>query len=191
MSPAATESAVRDYLRAVKDPSSLRDDSSIAGLRKQLEEADDGLERLRLRQQIADAESPNLQRYEEGFVTHAKAWADEIGIGAKAFAEEGVPNDVLRRAGFSVTGRRGRGASKSSGSSGRGPRRSRVTVDQVRAAIPKGGFTIKKLQDLSGASPAVVRKVVVEEEGAGRLVKGGADPDHRGPGRAPVLYRRA
>ena len=191
MSPAATESAVRDYLRAVKDPSSLRDDSNIAGLRKQLEDADDGLERLRLRQQIADAESPNLERYEEGFVTHAKAWADEIGIGVKAFTEEGVSNDVLRRAGFSLPGRRGRGTNKSTGSSGRAPRRSRVTVDQVRAAIPQGGFTIKRLQDLSGASPAVVRKVVVEEEGAGRLVKGGADPDHRGPGRAPVLYRRA
>jgi len=168
MSPAATESAVRDYLRAVKDPSSLRDDSSIAGLRKRLEETDDGLERLRLRQQIADAESPNLERYEEGFVTHAKAWADEMGIGVKAFTEEGVPNEVLRRAGFSVAGRRGRGASKSGGSSARAPRRSRVTVDQVRAAIPQGGFTIKQLQDASGASPAVVRKVVVEEESAGR-----------------------
>lgn len=191
MSPAATDSAVRDYLRAVKDPSSLRDDSTIADLRKKLEEADDGLERLRLRQQIADAESPNLARYEEGFITHAKAWADEMGIGVKAFTEEGVSNDVLRKAGFSLPGRRGRGANKSSAASGRAPRRSRVTVDQVRAAIPQGGFTIKKLQDVSGASPAVVRKVVVEEEAAGRLVKGGADPDHRGPGRAPVLYRRA
>lgn len=191
MPAAAAESAVRDYLRALQDPNSLRDDDKISDLTNQLDKSDDGLERLRLRQQLMDAEVPSIERFEDDFVTHAKAWADESGISSKAFAEEGVANEVLRRAGFSVAGgRRGRAVARGAAPGPR-TRRSRVTADEVRAAIPSGSFTIKTLQDASGASPAVVRKVVAEEEQAGRLTSGGTDPDHRGPGRAPILYRKA
>jgi len=153
--------------------------------------------RLFPRQQLLDAEAPNVERLEEGSVTHAKAWADHIPISVNAFAAEGVPADVLRRAGFPVAapfrGRRRtpRGAEQAVATVAR---RSYVTVDEVRAAIPDGAFTIKTLQEASGASPAVVRKVVAEEESAGRLRSEGTDPDHpnyRGPGRAPVLYRKA
>lgn len=191
MPAAAAESAVRDYLRAMQDPGSLRDDARINDLQKQLEKSDDGLERLRLRQQLMDAQAPSIETYEDGFVTHAKAWADESGITSKAFLDEGVSNEVLRRAGFDVGGpRRGRSSRNSSGTVTR-TRRSRVTAEEVRNAIPGGTFTIKTLQDASGASPAVVRKVVAEEEQAGRLTSEGTDPDHRGPGRAPILYRKA
>lgn len=185
MSPAAAETAVRDYLRVLKDPSSLRDDDKIEALQKQLDDSTDALERLRIRQQLLDLEEPSSDRYEEGFLTHAKAWADEQGISVKAFTDEGVPTEVLRKAGFAVGGRRGRGGRTAT------PRakRSRVTTEEVRTMIPRGAFTIKTLQDASGASPAVVRKVVAEEEAAGRLRSEGTDPDHRGPGRAPILYR--
>ena len=192
MPNAAAETAVRDYLRALKDPASLRDEDTINDLTKRLEQSDDALERLRLRQQLLDAEAPNVERLEEGFVTHARAWADAIPISVNAFQAEGVPQDVLRRAGFTVAGaRRGRGARSTAPAGAPRARRSRVTVDEVRAAIPDGTFTIKTLQEASGASPAVVRKVVAEEESAGRLRSEGTDPDHRGPGRAPVLYRRS
>jgi hypothetical protein len=184
MPSATAEAAVRDYLRALKDPASLRDDDTINELRGRLEESDDPVERLRIRQQLLELETPPMDRYEEGFLTHAKAWAEEQGITLKAFTDEGIPGDVLRKAGFQV-GRRGRSAR-----GGARIRRSRVTTEQVRKAIPAGAFTIKTLQDASGASPAVVRKVVAEEEAAGRLRSEGTDPDHRGPGRAPVLYRR-
>jgi len=191
MPNAAAESAVRDYLRALKDPSSLRDEAAINDLTKRLESSDDALERLRLRQQLLDAEAPDVQRLEEAFVTHAKAWADDIPISVNAFSAEGVAPDVLRRAGFPVSGGNGRrGRAPRAGAAPR-TRRSRVTVEEVRAAIPDGTFTIKTLQEISGASPAVVRKVVAEEESAGRLRSEGTDPDHRGPGRAPVLYRKA
>lgn len=191
----SAEAAVRDYLRAVADPGSLRDDDRIANLNGQIEGATDGLERLRLRQQLLDAQEPSVGRYEEGFVTHAKAWADETGVTAKAFADEGVSAAVLRRAGFDVggPGGRGRGRGRPAGTSGDGSgrKRTRVTVAQVREAIPAGTFTIKDLQEASGASPAVVRKVVSEEADAGRLKAQGSDPDHKGPGRAPVLYAKA
>lgn len=183
------ETAVRDYLRALHDPSSLRDDDQIAELTQKLESSQDGVERLRIRQTLMDAETPAVERYEDEFVTHARAWADETGVGVKAFTDEGVPNDVLRRAGFSIAGGRGRRPRNATSAPTRA-RRSRVTVEDVRTAIPGGTFTIKTLQDASGASPAVVRKVVAEEEQAGRLRNEGTDPDHRGPGRAPVLYRK-
>jgi hypothetical protein len=190
MPNAAAETAVRDYLRALKDPASLRDEDVINDLTKRLEQSDDALERLRLRQQLLDAEAPSVERLEEGFVTHAKAWADGTAISVNAFQAEGVAPDVLRRAGFPVTGaRRGRGGRTATVP--QRARRSRVTVDEVRSAIPDGAFTIKTLQEVSGASPAVVRKVVAEEEAAGQLRSEGTDPDHRGPGRAPVLYRKA
>lgn len=186
---ASVEHAVSVYLQALKDPNSLRDDDSITSLEQQLESSPDSLERLRLRQQLLDAQTPSVERYEEGFVTHAKAWADDHEITAKAFAEEGVSAAVLRRAGFDVPGAGGARGRRGASGAGTGRKRTRVTVSEVRDAIPKGTFTIKTLQDLSGASPAVVRKVVSEEMSAGRLKDEGTDQSHRGPGRAPVLYR--
>jgi hypothetical protein len=184
MAASPSEAAVRNYLAALKDPSSLQDSEKIAELESALESSGDELERLRLRQEIIDAQSPPVERYEDEFVTHAKEWADRVGITDRAFLEEGVPPQVLRRAGFRVSGG-GRG-----GRRGPGRTRSRVTTEEVRAAIPRGTFTIKRLQDLSGASPAVVRKVVQEEEAAGRLERAGKDPQHVGPGRSPILYNR-
>jgi hypothetical protein len=35
-----------------------------------------------------------------------------------------------------------------------------------------------------------VRKVVADELAAGRLKEIGPDPDHRGPGRSPTLYKK-
>jgi len=182
--PTPAEDAVRKYLAAVADPSSLRDESALESLRAKIAESTDQVERLKLRQQLSNAEAPALDQYENAFVTHAKAWADENGIGVKAFAAEGVDASVLRRAGFAVAGGgRGRGAR-------RGPRpgSKRTTTAEVKGAMPRGGFTVKVLQDLSGASPAVVRKAITEEIDAGRLEAKGTDPDHRGPGRQPTLY---
>ncbi len=173
---AIDETAVRNYLAVLRDPFALRDDDNIEELRRQLDSAEDELQRLQLRQQILDSESPSVERYEDEFVTHAKSWADQHGISSKAFEAEGVPGGVLRKAGFA-------------GAAGR--TRSRVTVDEVRAAIPKGAFTLKRLQELSGASPVVVRKVVQSELASGGITEEGPDPDHRGPGRAPTLHKRA
>lgn len=178
----SAESAVRTYLAALRDPSSLRNEEQLAALQSQLQTSTDDLERLQLRQQLLDLESPSVQQYEDAFITHARAWSEESGVGAKAFEAEGVPAAVLRKAGLSSSGR-GRGR-------GRRTNRTRVTVDQVRAAIPRSAFTIKTLQEISGASPAVVRKVVADDVAAGKLKEQGTDPDHRGPGRAPTLYKK-
>jgi hypothetical protein len=180
------ESAVRNYLMALNDPSALRDEAGLADLQRRLNEASDAITRLELRQKIMDAEEPQIDRYEADFVTHAKEWAEQNGISSKVFVAEGVDLAVLRRAGFSVPG----GRRAASAGRGRTRTRSRVTTAEVRAAIPKGQFTIKQLQERSGASPAVVRKAVQDEISESRVKEIGTDPYHRGPGRAPVLYER-
>lgn len=182
MASKSAESAVRTYLTALRDPASLRDESRLAQLQAELDSSGDELQRLRLRQQIFDIESPSVGQYEDEFITHAKAWAEEHGVSARAFEAEGVPAQVLRRAGLAPAG--GNRRSRRSGV------RTRVTVDEVRALIPRGSFTIRTLQETSGASPAVVRKVVNEELANGRLKEVGPDPDHRGPGRSPTLYKK-
>lgn len=188
MPTTAAENAVRTYLTALKDPSSLRNDGEIAGLEQRLESSTDQVERVLLRQQLLEARSPSTEQYEEQFVKHAKSWADDKGVSANAFAAEGVPAAVLRRAGFRVRG--GGRARQASGRRRSGPR-TRVTAEEVRSAIPaRGAFTIKQLEERSGASTGVVRKVVQEELEGGKLKEAGPDPDHKGPGRAPVLYRR-
>jgi hypothetical protein len=186
---------VRNYLTSLHDPAALRDDGAIADLQAKIEQSDDELERLQLRQQLLDLQNPSTDHYQDAFIEHAKAWADASGISGDAFLAEGVPATVLRRAGF-------RGVADGGGRSTRSTRsrrtattarpassRSRVSADEIRAAIPSESFTVKDLQERSGASAAVVRRVISEEVNAGRLSDQGADPDHTGPGRAPTVYQ--
>jgi hypothetical protein len=192
---AAAEQVVRTYLAALRDPDSLRDDDAIATVEQQLADTDDPIERLRLHEQLAGLTSPSLDSVEEDFIAHAKAWADESGITDKAFTAEGVDAEVLRKAGFDVAGGRRRGG-RPSGSAKKQQRRrqssgTRVTTEQVIAAMPKKAFTVKQLQEASGASLAVVRKAIAQQVDAGKLTDAGKDMGYSGPGRAPTLYKRA
>ena len=184
----SAERAVREYMVSLRDPSRLRDDSKLAELRQRLDQSEDELERVRLQQQVLEAESPAVDGYENRFIDHAKAWADKTGVSEQAFLAEGVPAKVLRKAGF---GNVGRSATRSSGrSTGSRTAGKRVSAEEVRASIPKGTFTIKDVQDASGASAAVVRRVVNEEVQAGNVKEMGPDAKYRGRGRAPTQYSR-
>lgn len=183
------ETAVRNYLLSIRNPDALRDDKAIAAVKAKLETSGDELERLQLRQQLLELEAPSLERYEDAFVEHAHAWAERTGISAEAFLAEDVPPAVLRRAGFrGVSGGRRR-ATRSAGTT-RTTSKTRVSAEEVRGAIPTGEFTVKDLQDRSGASAAVVRRIIAEEVAEGRVTDEGADPNHSGPGRAPTVYKR-
>lgn len=183
---ATAEEAVRTYLTALREPESLKDDEAIAEMTSQLEQASDVISRLGLQEELAQLQAPSLESVEDEFVVHAKSWADQAGIGTHAFQAEGVESAVLRRAGFDVA--KSRGSKRTSGRRSGG---SRVTTEEVISAMPSSAFTVKQLKEASGASPAVVRKAIKQEEGKGRLVDTGTDPDHSGPGRAPTLYRKA
>lgn len=187
---ANAEKIVRTYLAALKDPSSLMDDDAVTAKQAELDAAEDVITRLRLHDELRSLASPSLETVEDDFVVHGKAWADQQGISAEAFVAEGVPAAVLRRAGFAVSGGT-RGSGRKRAGTTRRSSGTRVTTEEVIAAMPKQAFTVKQLRETSGASPAVVRKAITAEVEAGRLVDAGTDPDHSGPGRAPVLYRRS
>lgn len=181
---ASPEDAVRNYVTALRDPESLRDDKAVQALQAKLDKATDPVERLRLRSDLERAENVDIETFEQDFIAHAKAFSRDTGISAEVLEAEGVPRRVLRKAGLL-------GGSQRSGAS-RG-RRTRVNAESIRAAYPRRGtkFTIADLADASGASTGAVRKVVTEDVNEGVLVNAGASEGTGGPGRAPILYKRA
>jgi hypothetical protein len=186
---ADAETTVRTYLNALRDPKTLRDDDAITAKQDELNAEDDPIKRLQLQEELSRLTAPSVEAIEDDFVVHGKAWADKHGLSAAAFVAEGVPAAVLRRAGFTVDVPKSSGRKRSSGT--RSSSGTRVTTEEVIEAMPKGSFTVKVLQEASGASPAVVRKAINAEVEAGRLTDAGPDPDHSGPGRSPTLYRRS
>lgn len=177
------DAAVRNYLQALKDPESLRDDEAIKKLGRRLEEAEDPLERLKLRAELERAQQVDPLAYEHGFVAHAKRWAQAYGVSAASFKAEGVSDDVLDRAGLTEGRRRQRAPARSS--------LRRVSRDEVRDAMRRhGAFTMRQVQNETGASRETVRAVLNELLDAGEVHHAGPDDSHTGRGRAPSVYQR-
>lgn len=174
------EVAVRSYLQWLEDPDSVRDHAAIAEATSAASNAADPLDRLRALSALQALEAVDGDSFRAGFVDNAASWARENGVTTEAFVTIGVPNDVLVDAGLLES----RGTS--------GPplrkRRTRISPDAVRAAIPTGSFTIAQLEQASGASTATVRKVIAEMTDAGTLRDLGPDQTHAGRGRAPLLF---
>jgi len=175
------EAAVRSYLQWLDDPSSVRDHAAIAEATAASQNAQDPIERLKALSALQVLEAVDGATFRAGFVANAAEWANENAVTAEAFATLGVPADVLAEAGLVK-------ATKVHTSSGK--RRTRVSPDTVRNAIPSVAFTIADLEATSGASTATVRKVIAEMTEAGTLRELGADPKHTGRGRAPLLFTR-
>lgn len=102
------ETAVRKYLLYLEDPTKLRDENEVAIWVKAVDDAEDPLDKLGAIAKLHQVSSVDEEPLREGFVRHAKAWADEQGIPARAFSGLQVPDEVLRQAGFEVAYRRGR-----------------------------------------------------------------------------------
>jgi hypothetical protein len=180
------EDAVRRYLIMLADPDSLRDEVAVGQLQEKLELATDPLEKLSLYSAIERAANVNTQGIREDFHRHARVFAETHGIGPGAFTAMGVPREDLRAAG--LLGAPSRSENRSTGK----PRRTgkRLTIEDVSASLPSGPFTLKQLEELSGASPLTVKKAVDALIAAGSLRQIEPDPDHAGPGRAPRRYVR-
>lgn len=175
------DEAVRAYLSYLQDPHSIVDQEKIASLTEELDNETDPLEQLRLASAIAGLRSGDATQVREGFIRHAKSWAEEnLTAGyVEAFKLLKVEPKVLREAGFSVRGGGKRKSDKQVGSS--------AVVD----AIPEDPFTITELVEATGASGATVRNVILQMVQDGEVVDLGADPNHTGRGRTPKLYQRA
>lgn len=180
------ENSVRRFLVLLTDPDALRDDVAVQQLQGKLADTSDPLERLALFSAIERAANVDAQGIRADFHRDARAFAETHGITSSAFAAMGVSRDDLRAAGLlSAPQRSAPRASEAKRPAGR-----RSTVDDVFAAIPSDPFTLKQLEELSGASTLTVRKAVDAMLLAGSLSQIEPDPAHSGPGRAPRRYVR-
>ena len=194
--PAATsktkaETAVRRYLLYVEDPGQLRDDTEIQKKTRAVEHAVDPIDKLKALAALERASNIDESPLREGFVAHAKAWAETTGVPPAAFRELKVPDDVLRAAGFDLpTGsRRGR----RTGSSTTRQRAKAVPVEDIKAHVLglDGTFILTDVMKGVGGSQATVRKAVDGLVVEGQVEKLGPLADHTGRGRAPIQYSRS
>lgn len=177
----AVEEAVRSYLLMLDDPSWLVAVPEYERLQQEHKQTEDPLERVKLHAQLRELERTLTERCEAGFVACAKEWADAHGVTVGAFQAEGVPAEVLRRAGFAPPEERARRAQP-----GRRTRASPSARD-IRAAMPPGRFTIDDVQQRSQASRGVIRRVIRVMLQRGELEEVSSTEE---PARAGV-YRRA
>lgn len=184
---ATAERIIRRYMLALRDPMSLLDTDEIAGLEKRLDGLTDPIDRVMVRQRILEESTPDFGTAEADFVSVAARWAADQDISVEAFIAEAVPRATLKKAGFAIN----KGNAKQRSSTTRlKPKRARVGRDEIRQRVPSSAFTVSALVDLTGGSPATVRDVVVDLVDRGELVAQGPASDHRGPGRAPMVYKR-
>src|SRR6266540_6056206 len=126
-----SEEAVRQYLRYLEDPNSLRDEQEIQKKTKAVEGATDPIDKLKAIAELERVASVEEEPIRKGFVEHAKAWAEDTGVPVSAFRQLKVPDEVLREAGFSVpTKGRGRRAS-----GGERQRAKAVPIEDIKAWI--------------------------------------------------------
>jgi hypothetical protein len=184
------EAAVRRYLMAVADPTTLIDVEEVDRLDALLAEADDPVDKLRILSARDRASTVNMAEAEEGFVATASAWATANEVSSDAFAQLGVPQQVLVQAGL-ASARNPRPAGRPA-SSARKPNRAgaRVSSSTVAATIPHGPFTASDLASASGATVPTVRKVLAEQVASGAVAVVDPPPLWRGKGRAPTFYSR-
>lgn len=191
MSPASSpEAAVRRYLQWLEDPASLVDADAVARAEAEVATAPDPLARLHALADLEHAREADSDAATEDFVAHARAYAEAESIPVAAFQASGVPDDLLRRAGFEV----GRGGRRASGGGSRRGGRSRspqVSSEELKAAtlrLPRQFTLADVAKEAGGGSPQTVRKAVDEMIAAGKVRNVGPKQDHHGRGRAPTLY---
>jgi hypothetical protein len=188
------EGAVRSYLVYLEDPRKLRDEAAIQRLTQAVLVADDPIDKLRALAELERAAQVDEKAVRSGFVDHARAWAESEDVPVTAFRELGVPDEVLREAGFEVPAglpRRARAARAAGAGTGRTRARA-VPVDEIKAHVLglDGPFVLSDVMSGVGGSPATIRKAVDELVEAGQVARLGPVPDHSGRGRAPVQFMR-
>jgi hypothetical protein len=185
------ETAVRQYLLFLEDPTKLRDDAEIQKRTQAVLDAKDPIDKLKALAELERVAKIDEGPLREGFIKHAKAWSEEVSVPLSAFRELRVSDDVLREAGFDVPATRGRGRGRAS-SEGR-QRAKAVPVEEIKNYVLglKGTFILTDVMNGVGGSQATVRKAIDELIEAGQVEKLGPMPNYSGRGRAPVQYSRS
>lgn len=173
--------AVKKYLLAINNPGALQDEARLNELQEAIANTDDVLERVKLKAEAKRLSEVSAEDYEQGFIENAKAWAEQNDVPASVLADEGVDSDVLKRAGFDVAGKTKSTRRRSTGK--------RVSKDDVKDAIKTFAdpFTVDQAKEVSGASPATVRKALSEMVDAGQVKEAG-EIETDSQGRNPTAY---
>ncbi len=193
----ATKKAV-DGIRAYLDglgasDRPVIDREAVKALKAQVRAETDPINKLKLITQLEQEEQghvPDRSGDEAVFVAEAKAWADSEGISATALQTIGVPDDVLKRAGFDVSAASSSTRATTTRRSAGGSRAPRVPIEDVEAAAKTLGKSWK-LSDLAEKierDPTTTRNYLKKLLEAGTVTEIGDDPSHDGRGRAPKLY---
>ena len=188
------EDGIRAYLDSLgKTTKPVVDREAVKALKGQVRSESDPIAKLRLLTALEEEQAgrvPDTAGDQAVFVSQAKKWADAEGISVSAFQGLGVPDDVLKEAGFEVPAGGGGAAPKARAASSGGGRAPRVPIEDVKKAAAKLGSGWK-LSDLAAAldrEPATVRNYVAKLVDEGVITVVGDDPNHDGRGRAPKIY---
>jgi len=185
------EEGIRSYLDSLgASTKPVVDREAVKSLKADIKSEKDPIKRLRLLAALDEEQAgraPDTAGDQAVFVAEAKAWAEREAIPVTAFQSLGVPDEVLREAGFGVTsgGRRPAAGSRRSGN-----RAPRVPLEDVKAAARKLG----KKWKLSEMAAEIDRDAATARNHVNKLVDQGFvdvlgdDPNHDGRGRAPKLY---
>lgn len=185
-----TEELIRDYLNSVGTTDKpIVDKEAVKALKAQIRDEEDPIEKLRLLAALEEEQQGKVQdrsTEEAAFVENAKAWAEAEAIPVSAFQALHVPDEMLRKAGFTVTSAGTTTTRRAS--TGRAPR---IPLDEVEAVIAgmAAQWTLNDLAAKIDRDPATVRNYVNKLIEAGKVTDIGEDPNHDGRGRAPKLYR--
>jgi hypothetical protein len=186
------EDGIRSYLESLGHSGKpVVDREAVKALRSQIRSESDPINKLKLLSQLEQEEAghlPDLSGVEAVFVAEAKAWADTEGVTARALQTLGVPDDVLKQAGFELpvaTDRPARSARESSAT-----RAPAIPLDVVAAEAKKlgSGWKVTDLAQRLDREPMTVRNYVLKLIEQGVIADLGDDPKHNGRGRAPKIY---
>ena len=184
------EISVRSYLAALRDPNSLIDQDEIAKLERWSEAAIDPIDKLKALSRLERARVADISTLERAFVRDARSWAKREGIEVEAFRALGVPDAILSEAGLTARPKSPYSRRNSGEADGKTRSIRAHTIQQqiMKFLVP---FSLSDVASVAGGSPMTVRKAVDELLQSGRVRRMGPDPEHKGRGRAPILYQVA
>jgi hypothetical protein len=184
MATNASETAVRNYLTFLNDPDSLVDQAAVKKLQSDVEQAKDPIDKVRAISQLENARRGDPDVYRQGFVENAKPWAEAEGVAPSAFEQMGVPQDVLREAGFlggltRKAKKLAKGVTKGAASAQRRPSMKAGELERGILALGEP-FSVKDVSEKVGGSMLTVRAAIDRLEAQGRIMPAGERTGGRG-----------